>query len=146
MQEILNKLNEVVWICESRVKQCDEDAAKNAAQSSKNEADLKDIERLRAETLYAADRVQDLIHIADVRAELESTKELVKQELAKIDNAKKEFEDWKGAEEKRIKEEMSDIHRRQEKLTASELKLDEEKRAYKIKIIEQVNRESKVKK
>lgn len=146
MKEIIGKLNELVMICEARVIQCKTDADANASQASKNAIEAKSLEALRKDLTKREKRVKELEDIADAQKELVAIREKVKDEVARIAKEWKEFDEHKVSENKKVDDQRSILKAREDKLSQAEMRLDEDKRTYKVKIIEQVNREQKLKK
>lgn len=142
MKDILGRLNELLSVCEARVKQCDDDAGRNLARANQLEVEGEALKKLDKELKAKAKRLKDLQDIADVRAEIIAAEDKVKSELAKIAEARSSYEEYRSAEDKKIKESTADIIRRREKLEDAERKLAEDKKVFRAKIIEDVHREN----
>lgn len=141
MQNIMKKLNELVGICEVRVAKCEADAVKNASRAAVLDTKEAELDAINKSLNEKADRLAELQSVADVRAELVATSNEIKELRAKFERERIAFDKKVAADNESIANARADIDRRLEKLSAAEIRLDEDKKTYKAKVIDQLHKE-----
>lgn len=145
MKKILDKLTELVSICEVRVKKVDDAAKKNAEESARLIKLKEDVDALNE---IAVEGLERLNALKAKHENLEDAKRLKKElqgEIKRYQALQVELKGQFSDAEKVKKEGLDEIEAKKEKLQKEIDKLNEDKKSYKAEIMKSISKELKSK-
>ena len=140
MEKILEQLNEVVRIANQRVKEVELERAEIAAKKNELETLINENKENSKKLAVRESAVKEIEHIKMTIEEAISIRKKAEDEASVIKNNRANFNVEKDALNKKIKDEMSEIDRRKKKMLGEREKLETDRKEYKVKVIEEVNK------
>lgn len=140
MKEILEKLNNLVGVCETRIKKADSERSELASlrlNLNTQKEEQADTEEYLKEENAKLDK-RNLI--ASTIAEAEVLKKKASEKSASLDADREALEKKIKVQEDRIRNENADLERRKEKLAKDVKILNQEKETYKDKMIREITK------
>lgn len=142
MQEILKKLNELIGVCEARVKKIESERSELAAlrvnlNAQKESQDSREKDVQAQETSLAKKKL--------IVKTIEEARQMVSdavQEGKNIRVTKDQFEEQKAAHVKKMNEEIADIQRQKEKLAAMNAETEKKAASYKTQVMDEILKNS----
>ena len=138
MEQVIKKLNEIVFLCEKKIRTADENISLCALNSKKNKETSERLVEEEKKIKLISDELKKYIDVGKAEDQLKDIEEKIKSSLAELNKKISEFDSYKDAEIKRLKEIADDLLRKQQKIEKAQLDLDADKKTYKMKILDSV--------
>jgi len=136
MQDLIEKLKELIGQCEARIRKCDQDDATNSATRATLEAQKKEQETTARNQAQENERIKKLKLVTKVLAEAEEIKRQASLDLENLNSRKEHFE----IEKKGFK---NDIRVKEQELQAAWKKLEKKGKTLEKDILAAIAKEEK---
>ena len=142
MEEILKRLCELVRICESRVKKLEHESSELSAlrgnlNKQKDDQDAKEKD-IKAQEDSLSKKKQVVKTIEEAQGMIKQAGEEKKRLKAEWDS----LEDKKSQHEKKVKDDMADIARQKEKISAMSKETEEKAKNYRVEVMNEILKNS----